>query len=93
MGLFGRPSRDLQEQVTALHRRLEDLGEAYASIARDVDRMTGQVQNVTAEVQLQWEKVQKAIGRLSKRDAIEEKANGQDEADLNERIRRGEPIG
>ncbi len=45
-----------------------------------------------ADVDLQWEKVNRAISRFAKRDAVaEEKVNGAD--DLNERIRRGDPIG
>ncbi len=53
-----------------------------------------------ADVDLQWEKVnraisrfaKRAISRFAKRDAVaDEKVNGSD--DLNERIRRGDPIG
>ncbi len=54
--------RDLAESVIALEKRLESLPSDMAAMRADID--------------LQWEKVQRAIGRLAKRDAVEANATG-----------------
>lgn len=92
MGWFGRDLRPLQDTLRSLETALEDLSTCCSNNAENVRSLQSQERALRADMDLQWEKVNRAIGRFAKRDAVEEKANGS-EADLNERIRRGEPIG
>lgn len=76
--------RGLQESVAALETRLRALETDQHSVRADVD--------------LQWEKVNRAIGRLAKREGVstpsaDPDGGGERSADqLNEAIRRGDPI-
>jgi hypothetical protein len=92
MGLFNRTPRGLQETLARLETAVADIHGCCGKNTEAVGKLKSDAQAMRADVDLQWEKVNRAISRFAKRDAVEEeKTNGFD--DLNERIRRGEPIG
>lgn len=93
MGLFGKQDRRLQESLRSFETALEDLSTCCSNNGDAVRRLDREQNAVRADVDLQWEKVNRALSRFAKRDAVAEKVNGPDGSDdLNERIRRGDPI-
>jgi hypothetical protein len=92
MGLFNRTPPGLQETLSRLEIAVSDIHNCCGKNTEAVSKLKSDALAMRADVDLQWEKVNRAISRFAKRDAVaEEKTNGLD--DLNERIRRGEPIG
>ena len=91
MGLFARRSNPLQETLQRFETALDDLATCCSNNAEEVRRLKSANEAIEADVHLQWDKVNRALGRMSKREALDEKANGPSN-DINERIRRGEPI-
>ena len=80
----------LGDQVSALETAVEDL-------ARCCENNTSALRPLRADMDLQWEKVNRAMARLAKRaavDTVEDEGNGspsQFDA-ISARIMRGEPI-
>jgi hypothetical protein len=92
MGLFNRTPRGLQETLSRLEIAVSDIHGCCGKNTEAVSKLKSDALAMRADVDLQWEKVNRAISRFAKRDAVaDEKVNGSD--DLNERIRRGDPIG
>jgi hypothetical protein len=72
---------------------MSDLAHCCGKNTDAVSQLKSDSQAMRADVDLQWEKVNRAMSRFAKRDAVaEDKTNGVDVSDLNERIRRGDPI-
>lgn len=90
-----RDVEHLQESLKRFDTALDDLATCCSKNAEAVNALEREQHAVRSDVDLQWDKVNTAIGRMAKRDAVQEKkVNGEDGlADLNERIRRGDPIG
>lgn len=94
MGLFNRRENPLQESLQRFEKALDDLSTCCSNNAESVRELEREQRAVRADVDLQWDKVNRALGRMAKREAVDTKSNGpsSDVDDLNERIRRGEPV-
>lgn len=79
-----------------LENRVRGLETAAEDLARCCENNANALKPLRADMDLQWEKVNRAMARLAKRDAVEtvaDEGNGSPSADeLSERILRGEPI-
>lgn len=87
-----RDVRTLKESLARFDKALDDLATCCSNNADHVRELKSSEKALRADVDLQWDKVNRALGRMAKRDAVDGKGNGESELDLNEKIRRGIPI-
>jgi hypothetical protein len=97
MWSFRKRDGGLANRVVALEAAAADLHKCCEANATNLERALAATKSARADIDLQWEKVNRALARFAKRDAVEAKAdegNGEPSSTdvLNARIMRGEPI-
>lgn len=65
-----------REELAACRAAIRALEELVAASKTDWEGLARELPGLRADMDLQWEKVNRALGRLAKRDAIEAQATG-----------------
>lgn len=62
-------------RLDLLEKRLGELVESHHAIQRQLEGIPSTLAAMRSDIDLQWEKIQRALGRLAKRDATEANAD------------------